>query len=126
MKGMAVVAASVAQAPAGGVLPGRTSLDPAEARAVPPAEPADLEPTIYRFIIRHSWKQQIALLLFTLASFPFLYVSLNLPKTIINHAIREDATFPQSVLGFEFDRVPYLMVLCGAFLGVVLLNGGFK
>ena len=62
----------------------------------------------------------------TLASFPFLYISLDLPKTIINHAIRDDAKFPQYVLGFEFDRIPYLMLLCGAFLLTVLINGAFK
>ena len=90
------------------------------------AAPPDLEPTIYRFIFKHSWRSQIAVLLLTLTSFPFLYVSLDLPKTIVNHAIRADAKFPQSVFGFEFERVPYLMLLCGAFLATVLVNGGFK
>ena len=62
----------------------------------------------------------------TLASFPFLYISLDLPKTIVNHAIRGDAKFPQYVFGFEFDRIPYLMLLCGAFLMTVLINGALQ
>ena len=34
-----------------------------------------LEPTIYRFILRHSIPQQLLLLVLTLVSFPFLYFS---------------------------------------------------
>src|SRR5579885_1135120 len=89
----------------------RQAPSPQPVAARPDAETVDLEPTIYRFIMRHSWPSQLALLLLTLASFPFLYLSLNLPKTIVNQAIRDGAKFPQSVLGFELDRVPYLMVL---------------
>src|SRR3954470_259879 len=96
------------------------------AAAAPDAAPSDLEPTLWRFIIKHSWKSQLIALVLTLSSFPFLYASLNLPKTIINQAIAEAAKFPQTILGFQFDRVPYLMVLCFAFLAVVLITGGFK
>jgi energy-coupling factor transporter ATP-binding protein EcfA2 len=41
-----------------------------------------LEPTLYSFIIRYSLSQQLWLLLLILVSFPFLYCSLVLPKTI--------------------------------------------
>jgi putative ABC transport system ATP-binding protein len=94
--------------------------------AEPGAAPPDLEPTIWQFIVKHSWKSQLTALTLTLASFPFLYVSLDLPKSIVNHAIRADAKFPQAVFGIEFDRIHYLMLLCGAFLVTVLINGGFK
>src|SRR3954465_4251828 len=96
------------------------------AAAAPDAAPSDLEPTLWRFIIKHSWKSQLIALVLTLASFPFLYISLDLPKNIVNHAIRVDAKFPQYVFGFEFERIPYLMLLCGAFLMTVLINGAFK
>jgi putative ABC transport system ATP-binding protein len=96
------------------------------AAAAPDAAPSDLEPTLWRFIVKHSWKSQLIALVLTLASFPFLYVSLDLPKNIVNHAIRVDAKFPQYVFGIEFERIPYLMLLCGAFLMTVLINGGFK
>ncbi|HEU0216212.1 MAG TPA: ATP-binding cassette domain-containing protein [Stellaceae bacterium] len=94
----------------------------------PPKAPVEdsIEPSVYRFILRHSLKQQIMLLILTLVSFPFLYYSLDLPKTIVNHAIKDDAKFPQYVLGFEFTRIPYLMMLCGIFLALVFINGGFK
>ena len=64
-------------------------------------------------------------MLFTLAAFPFLYLSLELPKTIINEAIggRE---FPVDFIGFSFEQIPYLFVLSGLFLGLVLINGVFK
>ncbi len=84
-----------------------------------------LEPSVYRFILKHSLRQQILLLLLTLASFPFLYYSLKLPKEIINHAIG-GKHFPQEFLGIEFNQVPYLMFLCGIFLALVLINGAFK
>src|ERR1700728_3042492 len=84
-----------------------------------------LEPTVYRFILRHSLKQQILLLLLTLASFPFLYYSLDLPKTIVNHAIG-GKHFPETFLGIQLTQVPYLMTLCGVFLALVFVNGGFK
>ena len=46
-----------------------------------------IEPTLFRYILRFSWRQQVALLVLTVLSFPFLYASLELPKTIVNKAI---------------------------------------
>src|SRR5215469_13913778 len=103
--------------------------------AVPPAkeppekkvaDPSAIEPTIYRFILRHSLPSQILLLVLTLVSFPFLYYSLVLPKTITDGAIKSGKHFPQYILGFKFDQISYLMVLCAAFLVLVFINGGFK
>src|SRR5665213_281782 len=93
-------------------------------KPAPPTEDS-LEPTVYRFILRHSLKHQIMLLVLTLISFPFLYYSLDLPKTIINRAIG-GKRFPQPFFGFELNQVPYLMTLCGIFLALVFINGGFK
>ncbi|HEX5454896.1 MAG TPA: ABC transporter ATP-binding protein/permease [Stellaceae bacterium] len=139
MKGVAALAASVEAVPGIRSLPylrqrlGRApAIDSSLLTSPPPAAPPassqteGLEPTVYRFIFKYSSKQQLILLFLTLSSFPFLYFSLELPKTIINHAIRESAQFPQTVLGFQFDRVPYLIVLCFTFLLMVLINGGFK
>jgi ABC-type multidrug transport system fused ATPase/permease subunit len=89
-------------------------------------DPSALEPTIYRFILRHSLPSQILLLVLTLVSFPFLYYSLVLPKTITDGAIKSGKKFPQYILGFGFDQISYLMVLCAAFLVLVFINGGFK
>jgi putative ABC transport system ATP-binding protein len=90
-----------------------------------------MESSIYRFIFRYSLRQQIALLLLTAVSFPFLYLSLDLPKQIVNQAIGGRG-FPKEValgpldLTVTLDQVSYLMLLCGMFLALVLVNGGFK
>ena len=75
--------------------------------------------------MQHSKKQQLVLLVMILLSYPFYYFSLDLPKTIINEAIG-GSDFPKFVLGFELQRIKYLLVLSFAFLSLVLVNGGFK
>ncbi len=89
------------------------------------APEAGLEPTIYGFILRHSYKRQLAILALTLISFTFLYYSLSLPKTIINQAIG-GRKFPQTFLFWQMDQVPFLIVLCALFLALVFINGAFK
>src|SRR5438034_683206 len=126
MKAVTALASSAEQVLRPGFL--RVSAPPAEAPVEsksPGPDDSDLEPTVYRFIFKHSLRQQILLLLLTFASFPFLYYLLKLPKTIINRAI-DGHHFPQNVLGIDFDQVPYLMVLCAIFLALVFINGGFK
>src|SRR3981189_3463635 len=68
-------------------------------------------PTIYGFILRHSRREQIYLVVVTLLSFPFLYYSLELPKVIINQAIG-GKKFPQEIVGIELGQIPYLFLLC--------------
>ena len=94
-----------------------------------------MPPTVYAFILRHSKKEQLLLLMFAAVSYPFLYVSYDLPKLIINH-IKDVVTFSQTtpdgtyaaqtVLGFSFDSHNYLYFLCLVFLVLVLVNGSFK
>jgi len=91
-----------------------------------PAQPdGAIEPTIYRFILQHSLKDQSVLVVLTLVNFPLLYVTLELPKTIINHAINGKA-FPQAIFGAELNRLPYLTVLCFAFLALVVVSGWLR
>ncbi len=84
-----------------------------------------LEGGLFQYIWRYSRLQQITVLLLTLLSFPFLYISLDIPKTIINRAIGGKDS-PHDLLGIELDRIDYLLVLCGAFLALVFINGAFK
>jgi putative ABC transport system ATP-binding protein len=88
-----------------------------------------MQPTIFSFVWRYSKRQQIMLLMLTALSFPFLYLSLDLPKTIINEAIG-GTEFPQRLFGLEMspelDQLSYLWVLSGLFLLLVFVNGGFK
>lgn len=84
-----------------------------------------MEPTIFKFIFRYSTRAQLILIAISMASFPFLYFSLNLPKKIINDAIGGSG-FPRVTFGFELEQIPYLMVLCVVFLILVMINGWFK
>ncbi len=84
-----------------------------------------MEPSIFRFIFRHSKKEQIFLLVLTGLSFPFLYYSLELPKTIINQAIG-GTDFPRDLFGYQFDQIHYLLLLSLFFLALVCINGAFK
>jgi len=87
-----------------------------------------MEPTIYRFILRYSKREQIVLLVLTFISFPFLYYSLDLPKRIVNDALeaKGETEFPITFLGIEFQQLEYLWTLSGLFLALVFINGGFK
>lgn len=84
-----------------------------------------MESSIFRFILRYSRKEQILLLILTASGFPFLYLSLDLPKIIINKAIG-GKEFPATLFGMEFDQITYLLILCSLFLLLVFINGGFK
>src|SRR5258707_15863647 len=84
-----------------------------------------MEPTLFRFIWKHSLRQQLVVLVLTGMSFPFFYYSLDLPKTIINQAI-QGRGFPKTFIGIDFSQVQYLMLLSGVFLALVLVNGAFK
>src|SRR2546421_7036352 len=94
-------------------------------RSLVAAGAAAAPPPIYGFILRHSRREQICLVVVTLLSFPFLYYSLELPKVIINQAIA-GKNFPWTIIGIEFDRFAYLVLLCLVFLVFVLINGWFK
>ena len=77
------------------------------------------------FVWRYSKREQIMILALTVISFPLVYLSLEIPKIIVNDAI-DGTGFPRIVLGIEFDQVPYLLLLCAAFLGMVVLINGVK
>ena len=48
-----------------------------------------------------------------------------MPKTIVNKAI-QGTDFPKTIYGIEFSQFEYLFTLCGVFLLLVGINGGFK
>ena len=88
--------------------------------------------TLFQFIWAHSKRQQLILLAVTVASFPILYLTLELPKIIVNDAIPVEAwtgsgaAQTREILGFTFDQASYLIALCFFFLGLVALSGGIK
>ncbi|GGF51251.1 hypothetical protein GCM10011611_67130 [Aliidongia dinghuensis] len=83
-----------------------------------------MEKSIYGFILRYSYRDQLAVLALTALSLPFYYFSLDLPKTIIN-AINGKGLREQ-IGSLHFTQTSYLALLCGLFLAMVIVNGGFK
>ena len=65
------------------------------------------------------------LLAVTTALFPFLFLTLELPKRIINDAIGAQSSRVE-VLGFEVGQVTFLGILCATFLASVLVHGLLK
>jgi ABC-type multidrug transport system fused ATPase/permease subunit len=103
----------------------RVSLEKLFGRRLIAAAGDALPSSIYGFVLRYSLREQVYLVVVTLLSFPFLYYSLDLPKVIVNQAIG-GKNFPRDVFGIEFGQIPYLVLLCGVFLLLVLINGWFK
>ena len=84
-----------------------------------------MEKSIFQFIWKYSKKNQLLLLLITLLTFPILYITLELPKRIINDAISGSGE-GVVILGVSLSQVEFLMVLCAGFLLSVLANGLLK
>lgn len=89
-----------------------------------------MEKSVYAYIWRHSRSTQITLLLATLVTFPILYFSLDLPKTIVNDAIGSFDSTPLEIpligVEVEFSQIGYLLTLSFLFLLMVVINGGIK
>ncbi|MGE4219818.1 MAG: ABC transporter transmembrane domain-containing protein, partial [Alphaproteobacteria bacterium] len=91
-----------------------------------------MERSIFQYILRYSTPQQLALGAAVLVSYPFLYLSLDLPKIIVNQAINGGPQGPYKLplfgTSFKLDvaQLQYLFLLCGIYLLLVLINGAFK
>ena len=83
-----------------------------------------MEPSLYRYILTHSRNGQIALIILSLVSLPIMYITLELPKRIIN--MLEGEYVPEDVFGLAVDQIEFLMILSFGFLFAVLANGGIK
>lgn len=84
-----------------------------------------MERTLFTFIWKYSKREQLVLLAVTTSLFPMLFLTLELPKRIINDAIGA-ARSPVEFMGFSVDQVVLLVLLCFAFLLSVLLHGLLK
>lgn len=108
-----------------------------------------MERNLLKFIWQNSRLKQVWLLVVILASMPLYFVTLELPKQIVNGPIQgqnfsaPDATQPflrltlpygESIFGrevelfggIELDRIGMLFALCFLFMAAVFLNGWFK
>ncbi len=95
-----------------------------------------MESTIFKFIIRYSKMQQLWLLGIIVLSYPFLYLSLDMPKLIVNRAIGdvtqappdfyEIPLFGSPMITLEIDQISFLLLLSGIYLALVFINGILK
>ena len=84
-----------------------------------------MEKSIYKYILRHTRKDQVWIFLLTVASMPLVYYSLEIPKLIINKAIGGGAA-AFVIFGYELTQIEYLLLLSCVFLTMVIINGGMK
>ncbi|GLR77413.1 ABC transporter ATP-binding protein (plasmid) [Azospirillum oryzae] len=80
---------------------------------------------LYRYVLKHTQRQQFVLLVAALTSLPLLYAVLELPKQIINRALSTE-TEAVAVLGVTLTSYELLFVLCAFYLAAVLVSGGVK
>ncbi|MGR3914954.1 MAG: ABC transporter transmembrane domain-containing protein [Gammaproteobacteria bacterium] len=84
-----------------------------------------MDKSIYRYILRHTKRDQIFLVLLTAASMPLVYYSLEIPKLIINKAIGGGG-IAFEIFNLALTQIEYLLLLSGLFLAMVIINGGMK
>jgi len=84
-----------------------------------------IERSIFGFIWKYSKRDQLILLAVTATLFPLLYLTLELPKRIINDAIGASSEVVE-VWGFALEQTTFLVILCFAFLAAVLAHGLMK
>ena len=89
-----------------------------------------MDRNLFGFIIKYSKRDQLLIVPLVVATMVVYYLSLDLPKTIINQAI-QGSSFPtaesvRNFLGFELHRIPYLFALSILFLSLIVLNGWLK
>ncbi|MGI9524630.1 MAG: ABC transporter transmembrane domain-containing protein [Hyphomicrobiaceae bacterium] len=108
-----------------------------------------MNPNLFKYIWQNSRKDQLAIMVLIAATLPFYWLSLEVPKRIVNEALQGEAFTEGRITaslfsinfelpdflggyqlnlfdGFEFDQIGYLLALSFLFLFFVLINGAFK
>jgi putative ABC transport system ATP-binding protein len=108
-----------------------------------------LDRSLFRYVWRYSQRDQLAIFAVVILSLPFYYLSLDLPRQIVNDAImgeafRDGATTTTFLVvsfdlpallgggtvtlfpGLTVDQIGLLLGLSFLFLTFVFINGGFK
>ena len=63
-----------------------------------------MERSLFRYILQHTWRNQVFLLLVTACSFPLIYINLAIPKEIVNNAI-SGKHIPQTILAVSYTHL---------------------
>jgi putative ABC transport system ATP-binding protein len=108
-----------------------------------------MDSNLFRYIWRHSRREQLAILLLVALSMPLYFLSLNLPKDIVNRGIQgqgfagptDTQTFLRTPVplsetltgerlyfyqGMQLNQMELLLSLSFVFLALVIANGLFK
>src|SRR5690242_2056691 len=107
-----------------------------------------MQRNLFSYIWRYSRPEQLVILLLVVFAQVFYFLSLSVPKSIVDNGITGNAfkhhhtipflvweldlsaIFPGKVLrifdGFQVDQLGYLVTMSFVFLGAVIINGQFK
>ena len=107
-----------------------------------------MQRNLFSYIWRHSRPEQLVILSLVVLAQVFYFLSLTVPKSIVNNGIQGNAfkdhttipflvweldlsaIFPGKVIrlfdGFQVDQLTYLVIMSFVFLGAVVVNGQFK
>ena len=88
-----------------------------------------MEKKLLRFVWNNGKVDTIKTLILTFLTFPVIYISLEIPKIIVNKALgagKEPVEYPTEFLYMELDQMTYLMVLCLLFITMIVMNNGLK
>lgn len=80
---------------------------------------------IFKLILRRTRVRQAVLLVIAAAAMPTLYLTLEIPKHIVNHAIAP-ANKIIEIDDIAFTQIQFLVMLCFLYLASLLVNGSIK
>ncbi|MGZ5909532.1 MAG: ABC transporter transmembrane domain-containing protein, partial [Reyranella sp.] len=107
-----------------------------------------MQRNLFTYIWRHSRHEQLVILSLVVLAQVFYFMSLTVPKSIVNNGIQGNAFKQHTTIpflafeldlsaifhghtlrlfeGFQVDQLTYLVVMSFVFLGAVVINGQFK
>ncbi len=88
-----------------------------------------MEKSLVGFVWKHGKLDTIKTLIVTFMTFPVIYISLEIPKIIVNDALgagKEPVQFPTEFFWTSMDQVTYLVALCMIFITMIVLNNWLK
>ncbi|HTB38665.1 MAG TPA: ABC transporter ATP-binding protein, partial [Reyranella sp.] len=107
-----------------------------------------MQRNLFTYIWRHSRHEQLVILSLVVLAQVFYFMSLTVPKSIVNNGIQGNAFKQHTTIpflafeldlsaifhghtlrlfeGFQVDQLTYLITMSFVFLGAVIINGQFK
>lgn len=88
-----------------------------------------MEQKLLPFVWSNAKSDTLKTLFLTFLTFPVIYISLEIPKIIVNRALgagKEPVDFPVTYFGVALDQIDYLLILCLLFITMIVANNGLK